>query len=130
MLHGRAITLQLLNEDDGNVTPPSQSVMQTPAAPKKVTSETPASDSQMEVETPQEKTRFFFLKLSTVTKPYGLPTLPEVVLASHMHFQQEGMKCIPFRTHSEVCYKFELRGEVPCQGQTLQFNGYQAELSP
>ena len=35
MLNGRAITLQLLNGDDGHFTPPSQSVMQsTPAAPK------------------------------------------------------------------------------------------------
>jgi hypothetical protein len=132
-------------------TPPSASIQkQTPAAPHKqqqASSETapPASttaaastteepqqqsgSSAMEVET-SDTTRLFFLKFSLVTKPYNLPTVTEVALAGLTYFQQEGMKCIPFRTHGETCYKFELREEVPCEGHVLKFNGFDADLSP
>ena len=128
-------------------TPTSASIeQQTPAAPQKqqqASSETALSataavpsielqqpgGSAMEVVT-SDTTRLFFLKFSLVTKPYNLPTVTEVALAGLTYFQQEGMKCIPFRTHGESCYKFELREEVPCEGHVLKFNGFDADLSP
>ena len=80
--------------------------------------------------TPSENTKLFLLKFSLVAKPYRLPTITEVALAGQLHFQQEGMKCIPIRTRGETCYKFELREEVPSQGHVLQFDGLQVELLP
>ncbi len=77
-----------------------------------------------------EETKLFFLKFSLVAKPFHLPSHTEVALVGQQHFQQEGIKCIPIRTRSETCYKFELREPVSCEGHVLQFTNIQVPLSP
>ena len=74
------------------------------------------------------KAKTFFLKFSTVAKPFNLPRHPEVALVAMQHFQQEGMKCIPFHVRGEKCYKIELRDEVDKNGHILEFQNFQIPL--
>ena len=46
------------------------------------------------------------------------------------HFQQEGMKCIPFFVRSEKCYKILLRDEVDRGGHILELQNCQIPLPP
>ena len=75
-----------------------------------------------------EKTTTFFLQFSKVAKPFNLPPHPEVALVAMEHFQQEGMKCIPFFIRGEKCYKLELREEVDKNGHMLQFKDFTIPL--
>ena len=80
--------------------------------------------------TNEETTKCFVLRFPPYVKPYRLPTMPEVVVAGYQHFQVQGMKCIPIRTRSDTCYKFELLEEVPADGHVLEFPGMAIPLSP
>ena len=63
-----------------------------------------------------------------MAKPFNLPRHPEVALVAMQHFQQEGMKCIPFFARGEKCYKIELRDEVDRDGHVLEFQNFQIPL--
>ena len=75
-----------------------------------------------------ERSNTFFLRFSTVAKPFNLPPHPEVALVAMEHFQQEGMKCIPFFIRGEKCYKLELREEVTKNGHALNFQHFSVPL--
>ncbi len=89
------------------------------------TDEPPQTDTVAE-----QMTKYFYLKFSLVAKPFALPSYSEIALAGLTYFQQEGIKCIPIRTHNETCYKFELREEVQCEGHSLTFAAFEAPLTP
>ena len=103
----------------------------TPATPKETSATTSAAMSTAEhaVVSAPVKAKKFWLQFSTLRKPFCLPTYAEVALAGQMHFQQEGMKCIPIRIISETCYKFELLEEVESEGHSLSFNDFDVPLS-
>ena len=124
-LHGRALTLRLLN---GDPTTPPRSTLTAPQQPPPPPIKKPAVEIQTSSEAStaeetgeNEETSELFLQLSTLSRPFRLPTKVDVAQAIFDHFKQEGILCIPVRKRPEVIYKFIFREPVKAKGHEIEF---------
>ena len=68
-----------------------------------------------------EKSDTFYLRFSSVCKPFGLPQLPEVARTAMNYFFDPSMNVDFERMGSDTIYKFEVSNEIDSAGHKLVF---------
>ena len=70
---------------------------------------------------PNIMSKIFYIKFSTVARPFKLPQWAEIAAKGKEHFMDPGMRCLRRKVGAETFYMYQLNKAFPKDGHVLKF---------